>query len=113
MKTEQQYFEDSQSMQEYMEAMSQLKEQSFAIYESFTLPKEDAFIEQLKNANVHMLAITEDWCGDAMINNPIIRKVAEAANNQELLKLLKLDRKTFEKVYENKLNYILYYRIRR
>ena len=40
-------------------------------------------------------------------------KVAEAANNQELLKLLKLERKTFEKVYENKLNYILYYRIRR
>lgn len=40
-------------------------------------------------------------------------KVAEAANNQELLKLLKLDRRTFEKVYENKLNYILYYRIKR
>ena len=40
-------------------------------------------------------------------------KVAEAANNQELLKLLNLERKTFEKVYENKLNYILYYRIKR
>ncbi len=40
-------------------------------------------------------------------------KVAEAANNQELLKLLKLERRTFEKVYENKLNYILYYRIKR
>lgn len=40
-------------------------------------------------------------------------KVAEAASNQELLKLLKLERKTFEKVYENKLNYILYYRIKR
>lgn len=41
------------------------------------------------------------------------KKIAEATNNQELLKLLKLERKTFEKVYENKLNYILYYRIRR
>ena len=41
------------------------------------------------------------------------KKVAEATTTQELLKLLKLDRKTFEKVYENKLNYILYYRIRR
>ena len=80
MKTEQQYFEESQTMQDYMEAMSQLKEQSFAIYEGFELPKDDAFIEQLKNANVHILAITEDWCGDAMINNPIIRKIAEAAD---------------------------------
>lgn len=40
-------------------------------------------------------------------------KVAEAANNQELLKLLKLERRTFEKVYENKSNYIVYYRIKR
>ena len=41
------------------------------------------------------------------------KKVAEATNNQELLKLLKLERKTFEKVYENKSNYILCYRVRR
>lgn len=80
MKTEQQYFEESASMKTYMDAMSQLKEQSFAIYERFELPEDAAFIEKLKNANVHILAITEDWCGDAMINNPIIRKVAEAAD---------------------------------
>ena len=80
MKTEQQYFEESTSMKDYMDAMSQLKEQSFAIYEHFELPEDAAFIEKLKNANLHILAITEDWCGDAMINNPIIRKVAEAAN---------------------------------
>ena len=41
------------------------------------------------------------------------KKIAEATNNQELLKLLNFERKTFEKVYENKLNYILYYRIKR
>lgn len=80
MKTEQQYFEESKTLQTYMEGMSQLKEQSMAIYERFTLPQGDAFIEQLKQADVHILAITEDWCGDAMINNPIIRKMAEAAN---------------------------------
>lgn len=80
MKTEQQYFEESISMKEYMDAMSQLKEQSFAIYERFELPEDAAFIEKLENASIHILAITEDWCGDAMINNPIIRKVAEAAN---------------------------------
>ena len=79
MKTEQQYFEESKSMKDYMEAMSQLKEQSFAIYNSFELPQDEAFIEKLKSANIHILAITEDWCGDAMVNNPIIRKVAEAA----------------------------------
>lgn len=80
MKTEQQYFEESKLMKDYMEDMAQLKEQSIAVYEGFTVPENDAFIEQLKNANVHILAITEDWCGDAMVNNPIIRKVGEVAN---------------------------------
>ncbi|MEG0383653.1 MAG: thioredoxin family protein [Solibacillus sp.] len=80
MKTEQQYFEESKDMKSYMEDMSQLKEPSFTIYEGFEVQLEDPFIEQLKNANIHILAITEDWCGDAMLNNPVIRKVAESAN---------------------------------
>ena len=78
MKTEQQYFEESVTIQAYMDNMSVLKEPSFTIYESFEVP-EDGFAEQLKALNLHILAITEDWCGDAMLNNPIIRKVAEAA----------------------------------
>lgn len=80
MKSEQQYFEEGKQIKEYMDNMSQLKELSFSIYNQFVLPEDGAFIEQLKEANVHILAITEDWCGDAMLNNPVIRKVAEAAN---------------------------------
>lgn len=80
MKTDQQYYNESTPLPLYMENMSQLKEESFSIYESFVVPTGDGFIEKLSNANVHILAITEDWCGDAMVNNPIIRKVAEAAN---------------------------------
>lgn len=78
MKTEQQYFDEAISIAQYMDEMSTLKEESFAIYNQFTVPN-DVFIEQLKNSNMHILAITEDWCGDAMLNNPIVRKVAEAA----------------------------------
>ena len=79
MKTEQQYYEESPTIQAYMENMTQLKDESYHIYDQFEVPK-DEFIQQLKAANVHILAITEDWCGDAMLNNPIVRKVAEAAN---------------------------------
>lgn len=79
MKTEQQYYEESPTIQEYMDNMTQLKEESFRIYEQFEVPEDD-FIEQLKRANLHILVITEDWCGDAMLNNPIIRKIAEAAD---------------------------------
>lgn len=79
MKTEQQYFEESKLMKDYMDAMATHKEASFQVYEQFELPA-DGFAEKLAAANVHILAITEDWCGDAMLNNPIVRKVAEAAN---------------------------------
>jgi thiol-disulfide isomerase/thioredoxin len=79
MKTEQQYFEEGKSIQTYMNDMSTLKEESLAVYEQFQLP-EDGLAEKLKAHKLHFLTITEDWCGDAMMINPIIRKVAEAAD---------------------------------
>ena len=80
MKTEQQYFEEAKSLAQYMDSMTQLKDWSFTIYNNSQVPTDDDFVEKLRNANVHILTITEDWCGDAMLNNPIIRKVAEAAD---------------------------------
>lgn len=79
MKTEQQYFEEGKSIQTYMNDMSTLKEESLAVYEQFQLP-EDGLADTLKVHQLHFLTITEDWCGDAMMINPIIRKVAEAAD---------------------------------
>jgi hypothetical protein len=79
MKTEQQYFNDAISIQQYMENMTTLKEESFRIYDGFEVPLNDGFVELLKDKQPKILTITEDWCGDAMLNNPIIRRVAEAA----------------------------------
>lgn len=79
MKTEQQYFEEAVSLQEYMEQMETHKDNSFLIYNEFEVPQDDEFIEILKEKQPHILVITEDWCGDAMLNNPILRRVAEAA----------------------------------
>lgn len=79
MKTEQQYFEEAISLKQYMDSMTQLKEWSFTIYNSFTVPENDAFIDLLKEKKPHILTITEDWCGDAMVNNPVILRIAEAA----------------------------------
>jgi len=80
MKTEQQYFNEAISIQQYMDNMTTLKEDSFRIYDGFEVPTNDGFVEQLKNKHPKILTITEDWCGDAMLNNPIIRRIAEAAD---------------------------------
>lgn len=79
MKTEQQYFDGAISIQQYMDNMTTLKEESFRIYDGFEVPLNDGFIELLKDKQPKILTITEDWCGDAMLNNPVIRRVAEAA----------------------------------
>ncbi|MFJ7952007.1 thioredoxin family protein [Lysinibacillus sp. NPDC096418] len=80
MKTEQTYFNEAISIQQYMDNMSTLKEESFRIYDGFEVPTNDGFIELLKEKQPKILTITEDWCGDAMLNNAIIRRVAEAAD---------------------------------
>ncbi|WP_088005755.1 thioredoxin family protein [Indiicoccus explosivorum] len=77
MKTEQQYFEEALPLENYMAQMEVHQEKSYKVYENFKLPEDDAFFALLREKRPHVLAITEDWCGDAMVNNPILRKVAE------------------------------------
>lgn len=79
MKAEQTYFENAISLKENMEAMKELKEECLSIYETFQLP-EDTRLEEVASKKLHTLIIAEDWCGDAMLNNPIMRKIAEATN---------------------------------
>ncbi|GAA0466736.1 thioredoxin family protein [Alkalibacillus silvisoli] len=78
MKTEEQYFSEGTTIQDYMDGMSKLKEESFNVYHHLQLPN-DGLVETLKTQSLHFLIITEDWCGDAMMINPVIRRLAEAA----------------------------------
>ncbi|MGG0665715.1 thioredoxin family protein [Viridibacillus arvi] len=80
MKTEKQYFDEAISIQDYMDSMTTHKDNSFKVYNNYQLPEDGEFISLLASKKPHILTITEDWCGDAMMNNPIIRKIAEAAN---------------------------------
>lgn len=78
MNTENDYFNAALPMHDYIEQMTVevLKERTEKIYNAFEVPA-DADLSGLKNKKI--LAITEDWCGDAMLNNPIMLKIAEAA----------------------------------
>ena len=48
MKTEQAYFNEAISIQQYMDNMSTLKEDSFLIYDGFEVPTNDEFINLIK-----------------------------------------------------------------
>ena len=78
MNTEFDYFNAALPMHDYIEKMTVevLKERTEKIYDAFEIPA-NADLSGLENKKI--LAITEDWCGDAMLNNPIMLKMAEAA----------------------------------
>lgn len=80
MKTEQQYFQEGLPIKDYMEQMKVHKDESFNVYNSFELPQDGNFLSLLNERRPHILVITEDWCGDAMMNNAILRRIAEEAN---------------------------------
>lgn len=80
MTLEQNYFENAITLEKYMSQMESNQEKSYSIYENFNMPEDKEFFNLLKEKKPHILAITEDWCGDAMMNNAILRKMTDAAD---------------------------------
>ncbi|WP_173915772.1 thioredoxin family protein [Halobacillus sp. Marseille-Q1614] len=66
--------------QEYVDSMSKNKESFIYIYEHFKVPTEDEpLFGLLRSKNLRAIILTEDWCGDAMLNIPIFLRLAEKA----------------------------------
>ena len=75
------YFKQSQPIGQYIDDMTVNKENVLSIYESFKLPNDDQRLKQLQqSAYSKVLVISEDWCGDAMMNLPILKRISEELN---------------------------------
>ncbi|HCY7671757.1 TPA: thioredoxin family protein [Staphylococcus aureus] len=75
------YFKNSQPLNEYIDGMKTNQDTVLSIYQSFELPEDDSRIKKIKEMNYSkVLVITEDWCGDAMMNLPILKHISEALN---------------------------------
>lgn len=74
------WFAKGLTAQEYIEKMHVNKEEMNTIYQQFTLDEDDvSILESIRNQSLRVIVLTEDWCGDAMLNNPILLKIAEEA----------------------------------
>lgn len=74
------WFQKGMTADEYINSMSRNKEEMLSTYERFSLyADEQRRIEALKQQGLRAIVLTEDWCGDAMLNNPILMRIAEAA----------------------------------
>ncbi|MER2034401.1 thioredoxin family protein [Mammaliicoccus vitulinus] len=74
------YYEQAQPIKEYVNEMTTNKDQLLDIYQSFQLPKNDERLDKIKDKSYKVLVITEDWCGDAMMNIPVLLNIADYAN---------------------------------
>src|SRR4051794_35419014 len=74
------WFQKGMTWEEYSNSMTRNKQEMLSIYENFTLTADDkSHLETLRTQKLRGIVLTEDWCGDAMLNNPILMRVAEAA----------------------------------
>ncbi|MBU9722768.1 MULTISPECIES: thioredoxin family protein [Bacillaceae] len=76
-----QWFEKGLTAQQYINNMNTHKENLEKVYTSFQLS--EANKEALLNipiSGVKVIVLTEDWCGDAMVNIPILLHIAEETN---------------------------------
>ena len=75
------WYEKGMDAQTYIDSMKKNKEELLSIYERFQAKAEDeAQFEQLKAKNLRVIVLTEDWCGDAMVNVPILLRICEKAD---------------------------------
>jgi Thioredoxin len=74
------WFQKGLTAEEYINSMTRNKDEMVSIYEKFTVNAADkGTLETLKARELRAIVLTEDWCGDALLNNPILLRIGEAA----------------------------------
>ncbi len=77
----QQWFEKGLTTEQYIDGMQTNKENLQKIYESFSLTKENKeALLAIPKTGIKVIVLTEDWCGDAMVNIPVLLRIAEETN---------------------------------
>jgi Thioredoxin len=75
------WFQKGLTKDEYISSMTRNKEEMTSIYDRFELNEETKKkLEAVQSHKLRAIVLTEDWCGDAMLNNPVLLKLADAAN---------------------------------
>ncbi|WP_223701800.1 thioredoxin family protein [Sutcliffiella deserti] len=74
------WFAKGLTYEEYKKGMTVNKEEMESIFAGFSLDKEEASVlEKLIGRKLKVIVLTEDWCGDALLNLPILMKIAESS----------------------------------
>ena len=88
-------FEDASTFLQFLDSTQEHRDMWHAVYERTRLP-EEVVEEATKTTGVwNLLALSEDWCGDAVNTLPVIARLAERVGG-ELRDLVREDKPDHE-----------------
>src|SRR5262245_21428444 len=79
-----QRFGQGMTFQQYLDQMSTNKDKFTEAMAAVRVTPEDQAVFAGRRDKLNVLVITEDWCGDALTNFPVLARMAEGASNVEL-----------------------------
>ena len=74
-----QWFEKAMTVETYIASMETNQKELESIYRQFEIQDDESFFRGLSDEKLRVIVLTEDWCGDAMVNVPVLLKLAEKA----------------------------------
>jgi hypothetical protein len=77
-------FEQGMTFQQYLDQMATNKDKFVQNLAEATVRPEDRAVFASRKRKLRILVLTEDWCGDALTNFPVLAKMTEGAPNVEM-----------------------------
>lgn len=77
-------FEQGMTFQQYLDQMGTNKDKFVEFLQDITIPPEARAALARLGKKVKVLVITEDWCGDALYNLPVLARLVEGNPNVEM-----------------------------
>ncbi|HEY7142528.1 MAG TPA: thioredoxin family protein [Methylomirabilota bacterium] len=78
-----QRFAQGMTFQQYLDQMSTNKDKFLETMAATTVTPQDRLVFSGRG-KVNVLVLTEDWCGDALTNFPVLARMVEGAPNVEM-----------------------------
>lgn len=72
-------FENARTFPEYLESVEKNRDLWFGVYNRASVPEELLEIARATGDRWNLVALTEDWCGDAVNTLPVVARLAEGA----------------------------------
>ncbi|THE11797.1 thioredoxin family protein [Bacillus timonensis] len=74
------WFEKGMNQYDYINSMKVHKENLLKVYNQFRLDESDKdLLQALQEKELKAIILAADWCGDAMVNLPILMRIADEA----------------------------------